>query len=82
MMDRISFLRRIMRQTVILAGLIGLMFAAGADWAHAATRETSQAMPSELHVVVLFLATIAFVIGAIMQSQKPARARARRRNRR
>ena len=82
MMDKIALLRRVLRQTVILAGLTGLMVAAGIDWAHAATHGAGNAMPSVPHVIVLFLATIAFVICATMPARKPARARARRSGRR
>jgi hypothetical protein len=82
MMNGLSFLRRIVQRTIILAGLAGLMFVAGIDWAQAATREAGNAMPSELHVVLLFLATIAFVIRAVMPSRKPVPAKAPRRARR
>lgn len=82
MMDQFSFLMRLARHIVVLAILVGLMSVAGMDWAHAAAPQANTGAPGALPVVALFLATIAFVIRAVTQSQKPARARARRRNRR
>jgi predicted RND superfamily exporter protein len=81
MMNQDSYIRRVARQLLVLIALIGLTFAAGIEWAEAATPGSDTDAPAAVHVLFLFAATIAFVVHALSRPQRrvPARARERRR---
>ncbi len=74
-----KFIRSTTRQLVILTGLVGLTFAAGIEWAEAAGTgaEATGAMPSELHVIFLFLLTLGVMALMVFKPQQRARIRAR-----
>ena len=74
-----KIIRSTSRQLVILIGVIGLTFAAGLDWAQAAETVAGPAdeMPSELHVIVLFLLTLGVLAASIMKPKERAKVRGR-----
>lgn len=78
MMNQESVLRRTLRQIFVLVALAGLTFAAGVEWADAATPggNTDSAVPGALHVVFLFLLTIGFVLHATTRTRKPTHSQA------
>lgn len=67
------------RQLAILAGVIGLTFAAGIEWAEAAETgaAASGAMPGEVHVVFLFLVTLGGLAIMVIRPQERATVRGR-----
>ena len=83
MMNQGSYIRRVARQLFVLIALIGLTFAAGIEFAEAATPGSETAAPAAMHVLFLFATTIAFVVHALSRPQQrvPVRVRARRRTR-
>ena len=81
MMNQFSFIRRAVRQAFVLIALIGLTFAAGIEWAQAATNEADRAVAGAAHVIFLFLATIGIVVHMLKRSPQRVRARARARRR-
>jgi len=81
MMNQFSFIRRAARQVFVLIALIGLTFAAGIEWAEAATNEADHAVAGAAHVVLLFLATIGIVVHMLNRPQQRVSARARTRRR-
>lgn len=77
-----KMIRRISQQIVILVGVIGLTFAAGIDWAQAAGTNPgpANAMPSELHVIFLFLLALGVLAASFFEPRKRARAKGRARH--
>lgn len=78
MNDLTLVVRNMVRQALVLITIIGLTFAAGINWAEAATPHVSAAGASPLPVILIFMATIGILFRLMTQSQKPARVRARR----
>ena len=76
-----KIIRSTARQLVILTALVGLTFAAGIKWADAAGigagAEATGAMPSEMHVIFLFLLTLGVMALMVFKPQQRARIRAR-----
>ena len=72
-------IRNTTRQLVCLIAVIGLTFAAGIDWAEAAetSAKTSEAMPSQLHVILLFVLTLGLLAHLVAKPQQRARVRGR-----
>jgi hypothetical protein len=77
MMDMTTYIRRVIRQTCVLMGVVGVTFAAGINWAEAATSQSGVSAPAQLHVILLFMATI----GILVQLMAKPRRRVRVRNR-
>ena len=77
MHDMSLVIRNMIRQALVLLAIIGLTFAAGVNWAEAATAHGAATGASPLPVVLIFLATIATLCRLLMQSHKAARVRAR-----
>jgi hypothetical protein len=79
-----KFIRGTIRQLVILTGLAGLTFAAGINWAEAAETgaKAAAAVPSELHVIFLFLLTLGVLGLMVIKPQERARMRGRPEKRR
>ena len=80
-MKQVSLIGSIVRQVFVFIALVGLTFAAGIDWADAATKTMDPGVPSAVHVVLLFVATIGFVVHMLSRPQQ-RRVRVRSRNRR
>ncbi len=76
-----KIIRSTVRQLFILTMLVGLTFAAGIKWANAAGTgagaEATGAMPSEFHVIFLFLLTLGVMALMVFKPQQRARIRAR-----
>ena len=81
-----KIIRSTVRQLFILTMLVGLTFAAGIKWAEAAGTgagaEATGAMPSEIHVIFLFLLTLGVMAHMVIKPQQRARIRARPQKRR
>ena len=84
MSDFSKFFRSASRQIAILAGLVGITFAAGIEWAEAAETgpAASGAMPGEFHVIFLFLLTIGVMAHMVVKPQQRTRMRLRPKKRR
>lgn len=78
MNDLTLVVRNMVRQALVLIAIIGLTFAAGINWAEAATPQVTNAGASPLPVILIFMATIGILFQLMASSQKPARVRARR----
>jgi len=76
-----NLIRSTTRQLVILTALAGLTFAAGIQWAEAAEAgsraATANAMPSEIHVVFLFLVTLGALAVVLSRPQERVKVRGR-----
>ena len=73
-----TIIRSTARQLLILLGLIGITFAAGINWAEAATADATGPVPGAFHVIFLFLLTLGVMAHMVVKPQQRARVRTRR----
>lgn len=81
MTDMTAFIGHLIRQALILVAIVGITFAAGVNWAEAATPQSSIGAPSALQAMVLFMATIGLFLHLKVRSQERVRVRVRARRR-
>lgn len=79
MTDMTTYIRHVIRQTFVLIAVVGITFAAGINWAEAATTQSSGAVLNELHAILLFMATIGMLLQLMVKPRRRARVRVRRR---
>jgi len=82
MTDMTTYIRQLIRQTFVLIAVVGLTFAAGINWAEAATLQPSGDTLNALHAIALFAATIGILLQLMIKPRRRARVRARVRNNR
>lgn len=67
----------LIKQAVVLLAIVGLTFAAGINWAEAATPQAAGAGASPLPVILIFMATLGILCRLMVQPRQRARVRAR-----